>query len=106
MYNTNTNMNPPLRGEEARMAVVEGIVDGTIDAIASDHAPHDEYTKRCEFVGASNGIIGLETALPLSMALLAGGEGSPARLADRFSAAPARILGLEGKGVLPRGAGG
>jgi len=103
-YNTNAKMNPPLRGEEDRMAVLEGIVDGTIDAIASDHAPHDVYTKRCEFVGASNGIIGLETALPLSMALLAGGKVSPARLADLFSAAPARILGLKGKGSLRRGA--
>ena len=103
-YNTNAKMNPPLRGEEDRMAILEGIVDGTIDAIASDHAPHDEYTKRCEFVGASNGIIGLETALPLSMTLLAGGKVSPARLADLVSAAPARILGLKGKGSLRRGA--
>jgi dihydroorotase len=103
-YNTNAKMNPPLRGEEDRMAILEGIADGTIDAIASDHAPHDEYTKRCEFVGASNGIIGLETALPLSLALLAGGKVSPARLADLFSAAPARILGLKEKGSLRRGA--
>ncbi len=103
-YNTNAKMNPPLREEEDRMAILEGIADGTIDAIASDHAPHDEYTKRCEFASASNGIIGLETALPLSMALLAGGKISPSRLADLLSAAPARILGLKGKGSLRKGA--
>ncbi len=105
-YNTYAKMNPPLRGEEDRMAILEGIVDGTIDAIASDHAPHDEYTKRCEFVAASNGIIGLETSLPLSMALLAGGKVAPARLVDLLSATPARILGLKGKGTLRKGADG
>jgi dihydroorotase len=103
-YNTNAKMNPPLRGEEDRMAILEGIGDGTIDAIASDHAPHDEYTKRCEFVAASSGIIGLETALPLSMALLAGGKVSPARFVDLLSAGPARILGLREKGSLRAGA--
>lgn len=103
-YNTNAKMSPPLRGEEDRMAILEGIVDGTIDAIASDHAPHDEYTKRCEFVAASNGIIGLETALPLSMALLAGGKVTPVRLVELLSAIPARILGLKEKGTLRKGA--
>ena len=103
-YNTNAKMNPPLRGEEDRMAVLEGIVDGTIDVIASDHAPHDEYTKRCEFVAASNGIIGLETALPLSLGLLAGGRVTPAQLAQLMSATPARILGLKEKGSLRKGA--
>ncbi|UCD47462.1 MAG: dihydroorotase [Deltaproteobacteria bacterium] len=103
-YNTHAKMNPPLRGEEDRMAILEGIVDGTIDVIASDHAPHDEYTKRCEFIAASNGIIGLETALPLSMALLAGGKVTPARLVELMSAAPARILGLKEKGSLRKGA--
>ncbi len=105
-YNTNAKMNPPLRGEEDRMAILEGIVDGTIDAIASDHAPHDDFTKRCEFTAASNGIIGLETALPLSMSLLAGGKVTPARLADLLSVSPARILGLKGKGSLRKGADG
>ncbi|MGB3400580.1 MAG: dihydroorotase family protein, partial [Candidatus Deferrimicrobiaceae bacterium] len=71
-----------------------------------DHAPHDEYTKRCEFVAASNGIIGLETALPLSMALLAGGKVTPARLVELLSAIPARILGLKEKGTLRKGADG
>ena len=103
-YDTNAKMNPPLRGEEDRMAILEGIADGTIDVIASDHAPHDDYSKRCEFIAASNGIIGLETALPLSMALLAGGVVTPTRLAELLSAAPARILGLKGKGSLGKGA--
>lgn len=103
-YNTNAKMNPPLRGEEDRMAVIEGILDGTIDAIATDHAPQDDYTKRCEFVAAANGIIGLETALPLSLSLLRGGKIVPSRLVELLSANPARILGLRGKGSLGRGA--
>ncbi len=103
-YNTYAKMNPPLRGEEDRMAILEGIVDGTIDVIASDHAPHDDFTKRCEFTAASNGIIGLETALPLSLALLAGGKVTPARLVELLSTGPARILGLKGKGSLRKGA--
>ncbi|HBO70049.1 MAG TPA: dihydroorotase [Deltaproteobacteria bacterium] len=103
-YNTNAKMSPPLRGEEDRMAVLEGIADGTIDAIATDHAPHDDYSKRCEFVAAANGIIGLESALPLSLALLGGGKISPTRLIELLSASPARILGLRGKGSLGKGA--
>lgn len=103
-YNTNAKMNPPLRGEEDRMAVLEGIIDGTIDAIASDHAPHDDYVKRCEFVAAANGIIGLETALPLSLSLLAGGKVTPSRIVELLSAHPARILALRGKGSLRKGA--
>ena len=103
-YNTNAKMSPPLRGEEDRMAVLEGIADGTIDAIATDHAPHDDYSKRCEFVAAANGIIGLESALPLSLALLGGGKISPTRLIELLSASPARILRLRGKGSLGKGA--
>ncbi|GAB4367065.1 MAG: dihydroorotase [Deltaproteobacteria bacterium] len=103
-YDTRAKMNPPLRGEEDRMAVIEGLADGTIDAIATDHAPHEDYSKRCEFTAAANGIIGLETALPLSLALLAGGRITPSRLVELLSAAPARILGLSGKGSLGRGA--
>ncbi len=103
-YDTNAKMNPPLRGEEDRMAILEGILDGTIDAVASDHAPHDDYVKRCEFMAAANGIIGLQTILPLTLALLAGGKVSPARIVDLLSAAPARILSLPGKGKLAPGA--
>jgi dihydroorotase len=103
-YDTNAKMNPPLRGEEDRMAVLEGILDGTIDAVASDHAPHEDYVKRCEFVAAANGIIGLQTSLPLTLALLAGGKASPSRVVDLLSAGPARLLSLKGKGTLAAGA--
>ena len=103
-YDTNAKMNPPLRGEEDRMAILEGLIDGTIDAIATDHAPHEDYVKRCEFIAAANGIIGLETALPLSLSLLAGGKVTPGRIVELLSANPARILALSGKGSLRKGA--
>ena len=103
-YDTNAKMNPPLRGEEDRMAILEGIQDGTFDAIACDHAPHESYVKKCEFIAAANGIIGLQTSLPLSLSLLAGGKVTPSRLVDLLSAGPARILGLRGKGTLSAGA--
>ena len=103
-YDTNAKMNPPLRGEDDRMAILEGIQDGTFDAIACDHAPHEAYVKKCEFAAAANGIIGLQTSLPLSLSLLAGGKVAPARLVDLLSAGPARILGLRGKGTLAAGA--
>jgi len=103
-YDTNAKMNPPLRGEEDRMAILEGLIDGTIDAIATDHAPHDDYVKRCEFIAAANGIIGLETALPLSLGLLAGGKVTPGRIVELLSANPAQILALSGKGSLRKGA--
>lgn len=86
------------------MAILEGLQDGTIDAVASDHAPHDDYVKRCEFVSAANGIIGLQTSLPLTLALIAGGKITPARIVDLLSAAPARILSMKGKGTLAPGA--
>jgi dihydroorotase len=103
-YNTNAKMNPPLRPEEDRMALLEGLIDGTIDAVATDHAPHDDYVKRCEFIEAANGIIGLETVLPLTLALLAGGKVAPGRAIELLSANPARILKLAGKGSLQKGA--
>ncbi|MEW6721218.1 MAG: dihydroorotase [Thermodesulfobacteriota bacterium] len=103
-YDTNAKMSPPLRGEEDRMAVLEGIQDGTIDAVASDHAPHDDLVKQCEFAAAANGIIGLQSSLPLTLALTAGGKVSPARIVELLSAAPARILSLRGKGSLAVGA--
>jgi dihydroorotase len=103
-YDTNAKMNPPLRGEEDRMAVIEGLLDGTLDAVGSDHAPHEDYVKRCEFVAAANGIIGLQTSLPLTLALLSGGKASPSRVVELLSASPARILSLPGKGSLAGGA--
>jgi len=103
-YDTNARMNPPLRGEDDRMAILEGIQDGTIDAIACDHAPHEAYVKRCEFAAAANGIIGLQTSLPLSLSLLAGGKIPASRLVEMLSEGPSRILGLRGKGSLSPGA--
>ena len=68
-YRTFSKMNPPLRSEIDRMAVIEGLKDGTIDAIATDHAPHDQESKRVPLASAANGIVGLETMLPLSLSL-------------------------------------
>ena len=68
-YRTFAKMNPPLRAEEDRIAVIEGLKDGTIDAIATDHAPHDQESKRVPLSQAAFGIVGLETMLPLSLGL-------------------------------------
>lgn len=68
-YRTFSKMNPPLRAEKDRLAVIEGLKDGTIDAIATDHAPHDQESKRVPLSSAAFGIVGLETMLPLSLAL-------------------------------------
>lgn len=68
-YRTFSKMNPPLRAEKDRLAVIEGLRDGTIDAIATDHAPHDQESKRVPMTSAAFGIVGLETMLPLSLTL-------------------------------------
>lgn len=68
-YRTFSKMNPPLRAEKDRIAVIEGLKDGTIDAIATDHAPHDQESKRVPLASAAMGIVGLETMLPLSLSL-------------------------------------
>lgn len=68
-YRTFSKMNPPLRAEKDRLAVIEGLKDGTIDAIATDHAPHDQESKRVPLTSAAFGIVGLETMLPLSLVL-------------------------------------
>lgn len=68
-YRTFSKMNPPLRSEKDRLAVIEGLKDGTIDAIATDHAPHDQESKRVPLASAAYGIVGLETMLPLSLSL-------------------------------------
>lgn len=70
LYDTNAKMNPPLRAEADRAAMIEGLVDGTIDAIATDHAPHAAHEKEQEFERAPNGITGLETALGLAVSIL------------------------------------
>ena len=95
-YNTNLKMNPPLRTEADRQAVLEAFLDGTIDTLATDHAPHAPQEKELEFELANFGTTGLETALPLVMThLVATGKLDWARLVERMSHAPRRILGLE-----------
>lgn len=94
-YNTHAKMNPPLRSERDRQAVRNGLADGTIDAIATDHAPHSPLEKEVDFHKAANGIIGLETAVPLGLKLVAEGVLTETMLIERMCHAPARILGLE-----------
>lgn len=102
-YRTFAKTRPPLRGEADRAAVADGLADGTIDVIASDHAPHDQDSKRTPFAQAAFGVIGIETMLGLSLALVHGGRLGLAALLGKMTAAPARLLGLE-QGVLARGA--
>jgi dihydroorotase len=96
-YDTNVKMNPPLREEADRAAMVEGLRDGSIDVIATDHAPHQADEKAVEFDRAPFGIVGLETAVPLCLDRLvhAGVIGLP-RLVELLSANPAKVLGLPG----------
>ena len=93
-YNTNAKMNPPLRSAEDREAVRRALADGTIDAVATDHAPHSVLEKEVEFDRAANGIIGLESALPLGLRLVQEGILEVGTLIERMASAPARILGL------------
>lgn len=102
-YSTNAKMNPPLRSEFDRQAIRAALADGTLDAIATDHAPHSVLEKEVEFNLAANGIVGLETALPLGLALVREGLFGASRLIELMSTAPARILGVAG-GTLREGA--
>jgi dihydroorotase len=95
-YRTFAKVWPPLRSEGDRAAVAEGLADGTIDAIASDHSPHDQDSKRVPFAQAEFGIIGLETLLPLSLALVHKGQMPLLDLLARLTCKPAEILGLPG----------
>lgn len=102
-YNTNAKMNPPLRSAEDVAAIRAGLADGTIDAIATDHAPHHIDDKNVEFNVALNGIVGLETALPLTLKLV---EEKVLSLSDaiaRLTAGPAKALGIP-RGTLEEGA--
>jgi dihydroorotase len=97
VYDTHTKMNPPLRSEADRLAVLEGLRDGTIDCIATDHAPHTVDDKKCEYDLAAFGIVGLETAVALCLdRLVAPGLIDLARLVTLLSVGPARALGLPG----------
>jgi dihydroorotase len=101
-YDTHTKMNPPLRAEADRLAVIEGIKDGTIDCIATDHAPHTVDDKRVEYDQAAFGIVGLETAVALSCDRLVGpGHIDLTRLVELLSVNPARILALPGGTLAP-----
>ncbi|MDD2900347.1 MAG: dihydroorotase [Desulfuromonadaceae bacterium] len=102
-YNTNAKMNPPLRESDDVAAIKEGLKDGTIDAIATDHAPHHQDEKDVEFNVAMNGIIGLETSLPLSLKLVTDGVLTLNQLIDAMSCKPSKILGLH-RGTLAVGA--
>jgi dihydroorotase len=104
-YDTNFKMNPPLRSEADRVALIEGLADGTIDAIATDHAPHSATGKDVEFDQAANGIIGLETALPVVYTkLVQEHKLSLARMVELLTSGPARVLGTQAKGTLEPGA--
>ena len=93
-YRTFAKLSPPLRSEWDRRTVVEGLRDGTIDAIASDHAPWDQDSKRLPFSSAAYGIVGLETLLPLSLELYHNGHLGLLELIRRLTCNPARIVGL------------
>ena len=93
-YNTNAKMNPPLRSPEDREAVRQGIADGTVDAIATDHAPHHIDEKNVEFAIAMNGIVGLETALPLTLKLVEEGLIDLPKAVALLTSGPADVLGL------------
>ena len=102
-YDTNLKMNPPLREELDRAAMVEGIADGTVDVIATDHAPHHADEKMVEFDRAPFGIVGLETAVPLVFdGLVHQGKISLTRMIELLSLNPARVLTIPG-GTLSEG---
>ena len=103
-YDTDAKMNPPLRSERDRAELVEALADGTVDAIATDHAPHNVDEKRVEFSRAPFGVVGLETAVSLCLdRLVHGGVIGLERMVELFTTGPARILGLD-RGRLVEGA--
>jgi len=101
-YNTNAKMNPPLREADDVAAIKAGLQDGTIDCIATDHAPHHLDEKDVEFNEAMNGIVGLETSLPLSLKLVDEGLLTLSQLVEKMSCKPSELLGL-GRGSLKAG---
>jgi dihydroorotase len=102
-YNTNAKMYPPLRTQRDVAAVRRGLADGTIDTIATDHAPHHRDEKGVQFDAAAKGIVGLETMLPLSLELVRQGVFSIEKMIEAMTLAPARNLAL-GRGTLSVGA--
>jgi dihydroorotase len=103
-YDSNYKMNPPLRSASDLEAILVALADGTVDAIATDHAPHASHEKDMEFERAAFGITGLETALGLAITRLHLGKHIPvARVVELFTAGPARCFDLRGRGTLVRG---
>ncbi len=102
-YGTDFKMSPPLRSAADVAACVAGLADGTLDCIATDHAPHSPVEKDLEFDAALNGVVGLETAFPVCLALVKAGRLTERRLIEALTASPARVFGLPG-GSLARGA--
>ena len=103
-FDTNTKMSPPLRSDEDRAALIEGVRDGTIDAIATDHAPHHSDEKMFEYDRAPSGVIGLETALGVALTVLYHSGAAPlARIIEMLTIGPARAFSLPG-GTLAEGA--
>jgi dihydroorotase len=103
-YDSNYKMNPPLRAASDLEAILVALADGTVDAIATDHAPHASHEKEMEFERAAFGITGLETALGLAITRLHLGKHIPvARIVELFTAGPARCFNLRGRGTLVRG---
>ena len=102
-FDTNTKVAPPLRSDADRLACRRALCDGTLDAIATDHAPHAVYEKDVDFAAAPPGLIGLETAFPVVLDLVRCGELEPLELVRRLSTEPARILRRPG-GSLAQGA--
>ncbi len=103
-YDTNCKMNPPLRSATDREAILVALADGTVDAIATDHAPHAAHEKQVEFERAAFGITGLESALALAISKLHREHKiSLARIVELFTAGPARVFDLRGRGSLARG---
>lgn len=104
-YDTNTKVNPPFRTKDDRAALRNGFKDGTIDALVTDHAPHTSIEKALEYDYASFGIIGLETIVPMGLALVEEGIIELKRLVETLTTAPAKILSVDG-GTLAVGAPG
>ncbi len=101
-FDTHAKVNPPLRAEDDRLSLIEGLRDGTIDCIATDHAPHTDWEKEADFDAAPFGISGLETALSVCLeVLVTPGRLTWSQLIERFSTAPAKIAGISGGGLSP-----
>jgi dihydroorotase len=96
-YDTHYKMNPPLASTADRALLIAGLADGTVDAIATDHAPHEPATKQVEFDRAPFGITGFETALGLALELVHAGKISLMRMIELFTTGPAGVIGRERK---------